>query len=216
MVSAIYIIAIGLGAAFLIGMLPERQIRLAYMTCLAALGSMSWIAGSWLWAFSMEGLATVEIITAGTKPPFAINFKFGLIEATLAFLATATGLLSALYMKDTLFQHGRRAMAVLSIFIMALCGIIFTRDMFNLFVFIELIVISTGGLVLLSDDKRALGAGFKYLIVSQLVSILVTYRHHLRLSCNWLIKYRRYGGKSVTHLKRWCTGIFPDVYCHHR
>jgi len=173
MVSAIYIIAIGLGAAFLIGMLPERQIRLAYMTCLAALGSMSWIAGSWLWAFSVEGHATVEIITAGTKPPFAINFKFGLIEATLAFLTTVTGLLSALYMKDNLYQHGRRAMAVLSIFIMALCGIIFTRDMFNLFVFIELIVISTGGLVLLSDDKRALGAGFKYLIVSQLVSILL-------------------------------------------
>ncbi len=42
-------------------------------------------------------------------------------------------------------------MAVLVIAIMALCGIVLTRDIFNLFVFFELIVIATGGLVLLSD-----------------------------------------------------------------
>ena len=34
-------------------------------------------------------------------------------------------------------------------------------------------VIATGGLILLSRDERALGAGFKYLVASQVVSILM-------------------------------------------
>ncbi len=173
MVSMIYLIALGLGAAFLVGLLPDRWREQAYMVTLTALALMSWISANWLWAFSVNGMAPVEVITAGTQPPFAINFRIGMAEAALALLTSLTGLFSALYMKDTLFERGRRAMAVLLIFVMALCGIIFTRDMFNLFVFIELIVISTGGLVLLSEDQRALGAGIKYLIVSQLVSILL-------------------------------------------
>ena len=173
MVNPIFIIAVGLGTAFLTGLLPERWREPAYLITILALAFMSWIAGSWVWAFAIDGVATVEVFTAGTNPPFAINLRIGLVEATLALLTTVTGLLSALYMQDILLERGRRAMAVLLVFIMALCGIIFTRDMFNLFVFIELIVISTGGLVLLSEDKRALGAGLKYLIVSQLVSMLL-------------------------------------------
>lgn len=173
MVNPIFIIVVGLGAAFLTGLLPERWREPAYVVSIVALAFMSWVAGSWLWAFAVEGVSSIEVYTAGTSPPFAINLRMGIAEATLTLLVSMTGLLSALYMKETLLAHGRRSMAVLLIFVMALCGIILTRDMFNLFVFIELIVISTGGLVLLSDDKRALGAGLKYLIVSQLVSILL-------------------------------------------
>ncbi|OQX14649.1 MAG: NADH dehydrogenase [Thiothrix lacustris] len=173
MVSPLYIIAVGLGAAFLLGLLPEKWQRAAYGVTLIALALMGGIAGSWLWAFALQGAAPVEIFTAGTQPPFAINFRVGLAEASLALLMALTGLHAALYMRDTLFKQGRRAMAVLLIFVMATCGVIFTRDLFNLFVFMELVVISTGGLVLLSADRRALGAGLKYLIVSQLVSILM-------------------------------------------
>ncbi|MEB4591718.1 proton-conducting transporter membrane subunit [Candidatus Thiothrix sp. Deng01] len=173
MVSPIYIIAAGLGGAFLLGLLPNKWRTLAYAVTLAALAGMAWIAGSWLYAFAVNGAASVEIFTAGTQPPFAINFRVGLPEAALALLTTLVGLHSALYMKDTLFKQGRQAMAVLLIFVMALCGVVFTRDVFNLFVFMELTVIATAGLVLLSADRRALGAGFKYLIVSQVVSILM-------------------------------------------
>ncbi|MEZ5452271.1 MAG: NADH-quinone oxidoreductase subunit F, partial [Thiothrix sp.] len=173
MVSPIYIIAAGLGGAFLLGLLPNQWRKLAYAITVATLAGMAWIAGSWLYAFAVQDMASVEIFTAGTQPPFAINFRVGLAEAALALLTSLIGLHSALYMQNNLLKEGRKAMAVLLIFIMALCGIIFTRDVFNLFVFMELTVIATGGLVLLSIDRRALGAGLKYLIVSQLVSILM-------------------------------------------
>lgn len=188
MVSPIYIIAAGLGGAFLLGLLPNQWRKTAYAVTLAALAGMAWIAGSWLYAFTVQGVADVEIFTAGTQPPFAINFRVGLAEAALALLTSLIGLHSALYMQNSLFRNGRQAMAVLLIFVMALCGVIFTRDVFNLFVFMELTVIASAGLVLLSIDRRALGAGLKYLIVSQLVSILmlvgIIFLYHVTGSLN--------------------------------
>ena len=173
MVDAIFIIASALGAAFLLGLLRNEWRTTAYAVTIATLAFMSWVAAGWVWALAWGGAAPVEIFTAGSKPPFAINLRMALPEATLVLLVTLTGLLSALYLKHTMFKQGRRAMAVLLIFTMALSGIILTRDIFNLFVFFELVVISTAGLVLLSEDQRALGAGFKYLIASQVISILL-------------------------------------------
>lgn len=173
MVSALYIIAAALAAAFFLGLLKEERRGAAYAVTLLTLAFMTWVSAGWLWVFVSSQAAPVDIFTAGAEPPFAINLRMGLPEAVLTLLVNLTGLLSALYMKESLFKLGRRAMAVLIIAIMALCGIILTRDIFNLFVFFELVVISTAGLVLLSEDNRALSAGFKYLIVSQVISVFL-------------------------------------------
>jgi formate hydrogenlyase subunit 3/multisubunit Na+/H+ antiporter MnhD subunit len=173
MVSPIYLIAGTLGGAFFLGMLRDQWRTACYLVTLAILALTSWLAADWTWALATGATGTVEVTTAGTPPPFAVNLRLGIAEAVLVLLINLTGLLSALYLRDTLFQQGRRAMAVLLIFIMALSGIVMTRDLFNLFVFFELVVISTGGLVLLSRDARSLAAGFKFLIASQVVSILM-------------------------------------------
>ncbi|HSQ06716.1 MAG TPA: hypothetical protein VLM84_03325, partial [Chromatiaceae bacterium] len=173
MVSALYILAAALGAAFLLGLISEERRGLAYGLTLAALAFMTWVSATWVWAFATTAMPPVEIFTAGTPPPFAINLRMGMAEAALTLLVNLVGLASALYLKETLLRLGRRAMAVLLIAIMGLAGLILTRDLFNLFVFMELMAISTAGLILLSDDSRALGAGFKYLIVSQVVSVLL-------------------------------------------
>ncbi|MES9855046.1 MAG: proton-conducting transporter membrane subunit [Sedimenticola sp.] len=175
MVSAIFIILAALTAALLLGLLKEQWRTAAYGITLAALAFMTWVSASWVWALAWSGTAAVEIFTAGTAPPFAINLHMGLAEAVLTLLVNLIGLLSTLYLKEALFQLGRRGLVVMLVAIMALSGIILTRDIFNLFVFFELVVISTGGLVLLSEDvqanSRALSAGFKYLIVSQIISV---------------------------------------------
>ncbi|OQW88810.1 MAG: NADH dehydrogenase [Rhodoferax ferrireducens] len=173
MVSALYILAAALAAAFLLGLLKQGSHRTAYGITLAALAFMSFVSASWLLGFVSGTAVPAEIFTAGTEPPFAINLRMGLAEAALTTLVTITGLLSAIYLKEALFKLGHRTMAILLVAVMALCGVILTRDIFNLFVFFELIVISTAGLVLLSEDDRALSAGFKYLIVSQVISALL-------------------------------------------
>ncbi len=173
MVSAIYFIAVGLGAAFLLGLLRDEWRAISYWVMLAALTSMSWMAASSVSSLAWGGATTVDIFTAGTAPPFAINLRMGLAEAVLILLISMTALLSAFHLKETMLKLGRRAMAVLLVFAMALCGIVLTRDMFNLFVFFELTVIATGGLVLLSLARQALSAGFKYMIASQVIAMLL-------------------------------------------
>ncbi len=173
MVSAIYIIATALATAFLLGLLKDEWRNAGYALTLSALGYMTWIAAKWLLAFAVGGAEPVQILTAGAPPPFAINLRMGLTESALTLIVCATGLLSTLSLRATLLRLGRRSMVVLLVAVMAYCGIILTRDIFNLFVFIELAAIATGGLILLSDDERALSAGFKYLIISQVISILL-------------------------------------------
>ncbi|MCE1235477.1 MAG: hypothetical protein LWW93_03880 [Hyphomicrobiales bacterium] len=173
MVSPLFILAIGLGAAFGVGLLDARSRGLAFAITLAGLAAMSAIGAEWLWAFVVDGVQPIMVMTAGAPPPFAINLRMGPAEAALVAIICLTGLLSAIQMREALLRLGRRAMAVLSIAVMALSGIVLTRDVFNLFVFFELVVIATGGLVLLSDDPRATAAGFKYLVVSQVASMLM-------------------------------------------
>ena len=173
MVSAIYILIAALGAAFFLGFLKDGMRATAFAVTLAALVFMNFVSAGWLWSFAVDAAAPVEILTAGFSPPFAINLRMGLTEASLTLLVSLSGLLSALYLKDVLLALGRRSMAVLLIAVMALCGIILTRDTFNLFVFFELASIATAGLILLSEDERALSAGFKYMIVAQAISVFL-------------------------------------------
>ncbi|PIE07025.1 MAG: NADH-quinone oxidoreductase subunit F [Rhodobacterales bacterium] len=188
MVSVLYIIAAGLGTAFLIGLLKSSQKGLAFLFTVLALAFMSWVSLDWTVALSQGRALPTNVMTAGFPPPFAINLFIGHGEAWLLTVVNVTGLLSAFYMYGALSRMGRGAMAVLLIIIMALSGLIMTRDVFNLFVFFELIVIATGGLVLLSEDRRAVAAGFKYLVVSQIISILlligIIFTYHANGSLN--------------------------------
>jgi len=173
MVSAIFILAAGLGAAFLLGLIKPEARNAGFLITVLALAFMTWVSVTWLLALAGGAALPAEIYTAGFAPPFAINLRMGLPEAALTSVIGFTGLLTAFHMRPALMRQGNRAMAVLLVAIMAMSGLVLTRDVFNLFVFFELIVISTGGLVLLSDDERALAAGFKYLVVSQVISMLM-------------------------------------------
>ncbi|MCW8930966.1 MAG: proton-conducting transporter membrane subunit, partial [Gammaproteobacteria bacterium] len=188
MVNVIFIIVIGLGAAFLLGLLRENWRNTAYALTLGSLAAMAWIAARWLLFFAVDGGTAFEVFTAGTEPPFAINLRVGITESVLLLLVIFSGLLSAIYMSKSLYRLGGRAMSVLLVFIMALCGIILTRDIFNLFVFFELAVIATAGLLLISENKQALSAGFKYLIISQMVSVFlligIIFTYHVSGSLN--------------------------------
>ena len=188
MVSALFIIIVGLGGAFALGLLRENQVRPAYLATTLILAVMALIALSWTVALAIGAATAVDITTAGTPPPFAINLRIGLVEAGLLSVITSVGFLSALAMRDALVARGHRAMAVLLVLVMALSGLVMTRDVFNLFVFVELIVIASAGLVLLSEDGRAIAAGFKYLIVSQVISVLlligIIFTYHANGSLN--------------------------------
>lgn len=187
MVSPLFILVAGLGGAFALGLFRQDQSRAAFAMALLALTVMTLVALSWAVALA-TGAATTEIATAGFKPPFAINLRVGLVEAAVLSVITGAGFFSALVMMPVLLARGRGAMAVLLVLVMALSGLTMTRDVFNLFVFFELAVIASAGLVLISDDQRAAAAGFKYLVVAQVISILlligIVFTYHASGSLN--------------------------------
>ena len=159
-VNALWILALGLGGAFFAGLLGARQRQAGLALTLAALAAMAAVSAGWVHHFATTDAAPVEFLTAGTPPPFAINLRMGPPEAALTLLIGLVGLFSAVHMRERLLARGPAAMAVLLVAVMALSGAVLTRDVFNLFVFLELIVLSTAGLVPLADDRRSLSAGF--------------------------------------------------------
>ncbi|SNT30040.1 proton-conducting transporter membrane subunit [Tropicimonas sediminicola] len=188
MVSPVLIIAIGLGTAFALGLLGSSRKTLQFGATLTALAAMSAISVIWLVALVTGAAQTAEIHTAGAVPPFAINLRVGIAEAALLATVTLTGLFAALSLRAQLLKLGRGGMAVLLVLIMAISGLVMTRDLFNVFVFIELIAIATAGLVLLSEDPRAVCAGFKFLVVGQIIAILllvgIIFTYHANGSLN--------------------------------
>jgi len=175
--NPIYIIGIGLAAAFLLGFfhrgtLVPRIIMVAVTACFTIISLV------WMQAFLLQGQTavqgqTVQVFTAGFQPPFSINLRMGAEEAFLTLLINISGLLGGIYLLDTLKKMGSHAISVFIILIMGMNGIIMTRDIFNLFVFMEIVSIAVAGLIVLQKDTNSLAAGFKYMIAAGIISVFL-------------------------------------------
>ncbi|MBN2236086.1 MAG: hypothetical protein JW729_00915 [Bacteroidales bacterium] len=170
MVGPIYIIAVALGIAFFMGLFGKSLKNLSEWAMLAGLGFMTYVSGQWLLEFMSNNRAVETIFTAGFKPPYSINLQMGSIEAFFTFIINVVGFLGAMYLFKDLKKTGPNAMMVYLVFIMSLNVVVMTRDMFNLFVFLEVGSIATAGLILLTKSGEALQAGMKYLIATGIIS----------------------------------------------
>jgi formate hydrogenlyase subunit 3/multisubunit Na+/H+ antiporter MnhD subunit len=170
MVGPIYIIAIALGLAFTMGLFGKSLKSVSGALLMIGLAAMTFVSGQWLWAFMNDSTTTVQIFTAGFKPPYSINLQMGMEEAVFTFMINLAGLLGGLYLYDILNKKGSNAMLVFLVFIMSMNVTVMTRDMFNLFVFMEVGSIALAGLILLVSKKEAFQAGIKYLIASGIIS----------------------------------------------
>ena len=159
------IFIIGLGGGFLIPLVNRLGQAWLSSVFVVALACMTLISGVCLFNLS-RGAAPIEILTAGGAPPYSINLRVGLAESVFAFAVNVVALLGALY-----FVRAKYATILLYlIMVMGIQGMVMTRDLFNLFVFLEIVSISTYGLLALRDTPAALSATFKYLMATVLAS----------------------------------------------
>jgi formate hydrogenlyase subunit 3/multisubunit Na+/H+ antiporter MnhD subunit len=173
MVGPIYIIAIALGLAFAMGLFGKALKSLSGALFMLGLAAMTFISGQWLWAFINDAATTTMIFTAGFKPPYSINLQMGMEEAVLTFIINLAGLLGATYMYQSFNEKGDQVKMVFLVFIMSMNVTVMTRDMFNLFVFMEIESIALAGLILIKSNKESFQAGIKYLIATGIVSGLL-------------------------------------------
>jgi formate hydrogenlyase subunit 3/multisubunit Na+/H+ antiporter MnhD subunit len=173
MVSPIYIVAIALGLAFFMGMFGKSLKNFSGGLMIAGLSAITLISGQWLWAFLNHFTETAQVLTAGFKPPYAISLQMGLEEAVLTFMINLAGLLGGSYLYKILKEKGAQAMMVYVVFIMSMNVTVMTRDLFNLFVFLEVESIALAGLILLISRREAFQAGMKYLVASGIISAVL-------------------------------------------
>lgn len=110
--------------------------------------------------------------------PWGIELKISILEAIMGILFTGIALIIlwySLYSVDKELKEKRIPLyyTLCNILIGALLGIVFTNDLFNGFVFIEISSIAACGIIIVKDKKENMKAALKYLILSSVGSGLV-------------------------------------------
>jgi formate hydrogenlyase subunit 3/multisubunit Na+/H+ antiporter MnhD subunit len=174
MVSPVILIAAALGFAFLYPLIEKAGRRTAAIAGVVLLGAFAAQSAAWFIAMMADG-APVISQTAGFNAPLSINLLVGQPEAMvltavnlIAMLALAYQAFASSSVKEDRW-HGRQ---VVLFFVMVLGanGLVMTRDLFNVFVFMEISSIALYGLLATSRDVRSYEAGFKYMIAGGLAS----------------------------------------------
>ncbi|MBT8119636.1 MAG: proton-conducting membrane transporter [Gammaproteobacteria bacterium] len=162
----IYVLA--LGAGFLIPLFDRAHRGSAILVFLLALACMVGIAGFNLFGI-INGATAIDIETAGIKPPFSINLRFGLLEGGIVLAVNTAALLGAWHYLPRLKEHAS-ALLLYLILVMGINGMVMTRDLFNLFIFIEITSIATYALIGMERSGSVLAAGFKYIVATSIAS----------------------------------------------
>lgn len=130
----------------------------------------------------------------GWQAPFGISIVGDLLSATMVVmsqLVICAGILYALGCRDLVTGYPTFYPLFL-ILATGLTGGMLTGDLFNLFVFAELLVVSAAILTAISDDKMGVEAAYKYFYISFVASIF------LLIACGSL--YAAYGTLNMADL----------------
>ncbi len=179
MVSPMLFIIAPLAAAFLMIVINNKAVAFGLSLLISlALGILGI---SWL-PYAMA--QAQPIVVAGIKAPMGIPLSLDALGAgmalVVAFSAALVVLYSASYMRGG--HHRVRYYAVVMILLTSAFGLVLTRDIFNLFVFFEILCISSYILVSWEQSGAALEASFKYMVLGSvgstflLVSIALAYK----------------------------------------
>lgn len=115
-----------------------------------------------------SGGQTLHYWMGGWAPPVGIEFALDPLNSVLAVLVTFISMLVALYskpfVKDEDWLHVGGYYTLFGLLTVGLCGMIITGDVFNLYVYLEIMSLSGYGLIALGGKKSMLAA-FRYLLI---------------------------------------------------
>jgi multicomponent K+:H+ antiporter subunit D len=104
--------------------------------------------------------------------PFGIVLVLDRLSATMLLLSAALALAVVLYASTGWDRKGRHFHALLQFQLLGINGAFLTGDLFNLFVFFEVMLIASYGLMLHGGGASRLKAGFHYVAINLVASTL--------------------------------------------
>ena len=171
MVNPLYLFALSLGVGFMLPLIDKlgRRVSLGFVyATIAAWGAY----GVHALLVLSGGAGPQDFGTAGFTAPLAIVLRVGFEEAAGVLAIAAVGLLAAGAMYRRLSEAPVGGAMALLMALMGMSGIVLTRDLFNLFVFLEISSIGTYGFIGFDGRKASLRGGFKYMMAGGLASSL--------------------------------------------
>ena len=170
MVSPIYIIILSLAVGFLLSIFDKAGRKLSLTAFYGVLTFNVALMADWLYRLVVLHVPTLVINTAGFEAPISINLELGIMEAFVLVLVNFTGLFAAVYLYKKFSESPISSLILYLLLIMGANGLVMTQDLFNMFVFLEILSISTYALTVLTKTGKSLAAGFKYMIAGGVAS----------------------------------------------
>jgi proton-translocating NADH-quinone oxidoreductase chain N len=162
MVNPVFLILAPLSAAFalpLVGFFSPKLVKYVPIPALLFNSALS------LFLLPRVMEKPIQVLIGGFPPPFSINLTVGPVGIILAVLISLVGLLVSVYSLGYIREGPReRYHALYLLLLTGATGVVLTGDIFNLFVFFEILCISSYALVAYRGDKPAIEAAIKYLI----------------------------------------------------
>lgn len=157
----------------------------AFATPLVGLGSKTiakWVPPLALGANLAVGLALlpevmrkmIVVSIGGFPPPFCINLTVGPLGLSLGILISLIGLLISVYaMGHIKTEPTEKYHTLFLLLVTGALGIVLTGDIFNLFVFFEILCIASFALTAYERDRMGTEAAVKYLIQATVGSTFI-------------------------------------------
>ena len=139
-----------------------------------SVASISLLLAISFWLLFESSSGAVQSYALGAWPaPFGIVLVLDRLAAVMVALTCVTALAVVLYAIGSGWdRRGRHFHALLQFQLMGILGAFLTGDLFNLFVFFEVLLIASYGLVTHGAGKRRLKAGLQYVVYNLLGSTL--------------------------------------------
>ena len=167
----VLLIAVPLGAAFAVPLVGFVSKRIEKYIPPAAL-AFNLVAVLLLIPEVMN--SPIVVYLGGFSPPFCINLVAGPVGILFSGLIALVGLLVSIYAVDYIREGAEELYHMLYLLLLVgATGVVLTGDIFNLFVFFEILCISSYALVAYLGDRAGIESAVKYLIQGALGSSLV-------------------------------------------
>ena len=128
-----------------------------------------------VWLFTTVWNNGTQTMQAGNwEAPFGISFVADMLAATLVLLTAISGLAVAIYTSGTVILPRLRFgfLPIFHFLLLGLNGAFLTGDIFNLYVWFEIIIISSFVLITLGGEKPQLEGAVKYFTLNILASVI--------------------------------------------
>ncbi|MDH6294350.1 multicomponent Na+:H+ antiporter subunit D [Agrobacterium fabrum] len=156
-------LCIGAGAVL---MMMRHAIRHHAAVAIAALSSLVILDAALLWKVATQGPFTM--VMGRWLPPFGIAFTADLTGALLSLAAAIVALAGAIHAGADIDASGRRYgfYPFLMLLMAGVTGAFLTGDLFNLYVWFEVLLISSFGLIVLGSTREQIDGALKYAILN--------------------------------------------------